>query len=172
MGLVPTASTTAALAMGDALAMVVLELKGSRVEDFAALHPGGALGRKLSVRVADVMISEAYPWLPESATMKDTIGPLAQMRGTVPIVDVDDRLVGIVTSGDLTRLIERDPDFLGRPVVDVMTRAPKTALAGELGAAAASRMEEHGIMALPVIESDRRLVGVVHLHDLMRSGAA
>jgi arabinose-5-phosphate isomerase len=117
------------------------------------------------------MISEAYPWLPESATMKDTIGPLAQMRGTVPIVDVDDRLVGIVTSGDLTRLIERDPDFLGRPVVDVMTRAPKTALAGELGAAAASRMEEHGVMALPVIESDRRLVGVVHLHDLMKSGA-
>jgi arabinose-5-phosphate isomerase len=171
MGLVPTASTTAALAMGDALAMVVLELKGFRVEDFAALHPGGALGRKLSVRVADVMISEAYPWLPESATMKDTIGPLAQMRGTVPIVDVDDRLVGIVTSGDLTRLMERDPDFLGRPVVDVMTRAPKTALAGELGAAAASRMEEHGVMALPVIESDRRLVGVVHLHDLMKSGA-
>jgi arabinose-5-phosphate isomerase len=103
--------------------------------------------------------------------MGDTIAPLAQMRGTVPIVDAAHRLIGIVTAGDLTRLMERDPDFLGRPVAEVMTRDPKTASPQELGAAAASRMEEHGVMALPVVERDGRLMGVVHLHDLMKSGA-
>lgn len=171
MDLVPTASTTASLAMGDALAMVVLELKGFRVDDFAVLHPGGALGRKLSVRVADIMISETYPWLFEEANMGDAIAPLAQMRGTVPIVDATQRLTGIITAGDLTRLMERDPDFLVRPVADVMTRDPKTASPQELGAAAVSRMEKHGVMALPVVEPDGHLVGVVHLHDLMKSGA-
>lgn len=171
MGLTPTASTTAALAMGDALAMVVLELKGFRASDFAGLHPGGALGRKLSVRVADVMVSEAYPWLADGASMKDTIVPLATMRGTVPIVDTGGRLVGVVTAGDLTRLMERDDDFLSRQVTAVMTREPRTATPQELGSAAAHRMEEHGVMALPVIDADGRLVGVVHLHDLMRSGA-
>ena len=171
MDLTPTASTTAQLAMGDALAMVVLHLKGFRANDFAALHPGGALGRKLSIRVGDVMVAEAYPWLADNARMKEAIVPLAEMRGTVPIVDEGRRLVGVVTAGDLTRLMEREGDFLSRPVSEVMTRDPKTATAGELGAAAARRMEEHGVMALPVIEADRSLVGVVHLHDLMRSGA-
>jgi len=157
--------------MGDAVAVAVAELKGFRVEDFADLHPGGALGRKLSVRVADIMISETYPWLLEEASMRDTIAPLAQMRGTVPIVDAAHRLLGVVTAGDLTRLMERDTDFLGRPVSDVMTREPQTTVPDELGAAAAARMEKHGIMALPVVEGDGRLVGVVHLHDLMKSGA-
>ena len=171
MGLTPTASTTATLAMGDALAMVVLHLKGFQAKDFAVLHPGGALGRKLSLRVGDVMVAEAYPRLADGASMKDAIVPLAEMRGTVPIVDAKCRLVGVVTAGDLTRLMERDEDFLSRPVSEVMTRDPKTASPGELGAAAAHRMEEHGVMALPVIDADQRLVGVVHLHDLMRSGA-
>jgi len=171
MDLAPTSSTTAALALGDALAMVVLRLKGFRDEDFAALHPGGALGRKLSVRVADVMVSQAYPWLGEDATMKDAIAPLAHMRGTVAIVDTRRRLVGVLTAGDLTRLMEREADFLSIPVSDVMTREPKTAMPDELGSAAASRMEAHGIMALPVVGEDDRLVGVVHLHDLMRAGA-
>jgi arabinose-5-phosphate isomerase len=172
MDLSPTSSTTAALAMGDALAITVLQLKGFQAEDFAALHPGGALGRKLSVRVADVMISEAYPSLGEDATMREAIAPLAGMRGTVPIVDDANRIVGVVTAGDLTRLMDRDPDFLAKPVGDVMTREPKTASAGELGSAAVSRMEMHGVMALPVVEEDGTLVGIVHLHDLMRSGAA
>lgn len=171
MDLTPTASTTAALAMADALAMVVLHLKGFRPEDFAALHPGGALGRKLSLRVADIMVSDAYPWLVENASMRDTIVPLAERRGTVPIVDVEHRLVGVLTAGDLTRLMERDADFLSRSVSGVMTRDPKTAQPQELGATAASRMEAHGVMALPVVERDGRLVGVVHLHDLMRAGA-
>ena len=169
--LLPTASTTAALALGDALAVGVLRLKGFRAADFGELHPGGALGRKLSVRVADVMVAEAYPWLGERATMREAIAPLAHMRGTVPVVDSGRRLVGVLTAGDLTRLMEREPDFLSVPVSHVMTRDPKTAAPDELGAAAASRMEAHGVMALPVVRHDGSLAGVVHLHDLMRAGA-
>lgn len=171
MDLAPTSSTTAMLAMGDALAITVLGMKGFREEDFAALHPGGALGRKLSVRVADVMISEDYPSLGRDASMKDAIAPLAEMRGTVPIVDERDRVVGVITAGDLTRLMERDDGFLGRLVSEIMTRDPKTATPDELGSAAASRMEAHGIMALPVVGGDHELLGMIHLHDLMRAGA-
>ena len=171
MDLAPTTSTTAALAMADALAVTVLQIKGFRPEDFAVLHPGGSLGRKLTVRVGDVMIDSGYPELPDSAVMRDAIGPMAEMRGTVPIVDAERRVVGVVTAGDLTRLMEHDPDFLTRPVADVMTRAPKTADPDELGSAAASRMEAHGIMALPVVGERGVLEGVVHLHDLMRAGA-
>ncbi|MGE0160693.1 MAG: SIS domain-containing protein [Gemmatimonadales bacterium] len=169
--LLPTASTTAALAMGDALAVAVLRLKDVRASDFAGLHPGGALGRKLSIRVAEVMVSEAYPSLGEAATMKDAIAPLAHMRGTVPVVDPRGCVVGVVTAGDLTRLMERETDFLSIPVSDVMTRDPKTAAPDELGSAASRRMEAHGVMALPVVRPDGTLAGVVHLHDLMRAGA-
>jgi arabinose-5-phosphate isomerase len=171
MNLTPTSSTSAALAMGDALAMVVLQLKGFASDDFAALHPGGSLGLKLTVRVRDVMIDEGYPWLSEGATMRDAIAPLAEKRGTVPIVDDDRRVVGVVTSGDLTRLMEHNGSFLERGVETVMTRTPRTAVPDELGAVAVHRMETHGIMALPVVGGDGRLVGIVHLHDLMRSGA-
>jgi arabinose-5-phosphate isomerase len=171
MDLAPTSSTTAALAMADALAVTVLQLKGFQPEDFAVLHPGGALGRKLTVRVRDVMVADDYPHLGEEARMRDAIAPLAEMRGTVPIVDREQRVVGVVTAGDLTRLMERDPDFLDRSVLDVMTRDPKTAAVGELGSAAASRMEAHGVMALPVVGEGGLLEGIVHLHDLMRAGA-
>lgn len=171
MDLAPTSSTTAALAMGDALAIAVLGTKPFRPDDFAELHPGGALGRKLSIRVAEIMVSDAYPSLGADATMRDAIAPLAKLRGTVPIVDDARRLVGVVTAGDLTRLMEKDPEFLDRSVADVMTRDPKTADAAELGSAAVARMESHGIMALPVVGTQGELVGVVHLHDLMRSGA-
>jgi arabinose-5-phosphate isomerase len=170
MDLAPTTSTTAALAMGDALAVVVLQLKGFKEEDFAALHPGGALGRKLTIRVADVMVAEGYPSLGEGATMRECIVPLAELRGTVPIVDGAQAVVGVVTAGDLTRLMERDLDFLDRPVSSVMTREPKVARPDELGSAAARRMETYGVMALPVQDEGGRLVGVVHLHDLMRAG--
>jgi len=171
MDLAPTSSTTATLAMGDALAITVLQIKGFRAEDFAALHPGGALGRKLSVRVRDVMVAEGYPSLGQDASMRDTIAPLAEMRGTVPIVDAQGRVVGVITAGDLTRLMERDENALSRPVADVMTREPKTAAPNELGSAAASRMEAHRIMALPVVGDDGTLLGMIHLHDLMRAGA-
>jgi arabinose-5-phosphate isomerase len=113
------------------------------------------------------------PWdgLQVSALTREAIAPLAEQRGTVPIVDANSVLLGVVTAGDLTRLMERDQDFLDRPVQEVMTHDPKTASSGELGSAAASRMEAYGIMALPVIDEEGRLLGVVHLHDLMRAGA-
>ena len=171
MDLAPTSSTTATLAMGDALAMVVLQMKGFRPEDFARLHPGGALGRKLTLRVEEVMVREDYPSLPPDAVMKDTVVPIAEMRGTVPIVDGGNRVVGVVTAGDLTRLMEHEPDWPRRPVGDVMTREPRTARTGELASAVVHLMEEAGIMAVPVVDEDGVLQGMAHLHDLMRAGA-
>jgi arabinose-5-phosphate isomerase len=171
MDLAPTSSTTAALALGDALAVVLLQKKGFRPEDFAQLHPGGALGRRLTLRVEDVMVSDDYPFLGEDAQVRDSIVPLAEMRGTVPIVDDDRRVVGVMTAGDLTRLMERGGDFLEVLVRDVMTRDPKLARIGDLASGAVHRMETHGVMALPVVDEDGVLHGIVHLHDLMRSGA-
>jgi len=171
MDLAPTSSTTATLAMGDALAVVLLQQKGFQEEDFALLHPGGSLGRKLTLRVEDVMIAEGYPCLQGEASMRDCIVPLSEQRGTVPIVDGNDRVVGVVTAGDLTRLMEHREDFLDVSVTEAMTTSPKVAHANELGSAAIHRMESHGIMALPVVDDDHRLAGIVHLHDLMRAGA-
>ncbi len=172
MDLAPTASTTAALAMGDALAVAVFEGRGFDRSDFALLHPGGVLGRKLSLRVEDVMSTgEAVPVLSPDATVRDAIVPLAELRGTVLIVASDGRLAGVFTSGDLMRLMERDEDFLEARLEDVMTTTPRVAGAGELGSAAVGRMEEHGVMAMPVVDGERRVLGIVHLHDLMRSGA-
>lgn len=173
MDLAPTSSSTATLAMGDALAVVLLQKKGFRPEDFARIHPGGSLGRKLTLRVEDVMVGEEgeYPLLGRDAVMRDCIVPLAEMRGTVPIVDDGRRVVGVITAGDLTRLMERRDDFLEVSVTEVMTSTPKLAKVGELGSAAVHRMEEHGIMALPVVDDEGRLHGIVHLHDLMKSGA-
>lgn len=170
MDLAPTSSTTTALAMGDALAVVLFEKKGFKPEDFARFHPGGALGRRLSLKVEQVMVAENYPWLGEDALMRDCIVPLAEMRGTVPIVDGEGRVVGVVTAGDLTRLMEREEHFLDVPVQRVMTRTPKLSRVGELAAVAVHRMEKYGVMALPVVDEEGRLRGIVHLHDLMRSG--
>ncbi len=170
LDLAPTTSTTAALAMGDALAVVLLQKKGFQAGDFAQLHPGGSLGRKLTLRVEEVMVEDEYPWRRANDRMRDCIVPLAEMRGTVPIVDEARRVVGVVTAGDLTRLMERNPDFLQVPVEEVMTRTPKVARVGGLASAAVHVMETHGVMALPVVDEEGILRGIVHLHDLMRSG--
>ena len=167
--LAPTASTTVALGIGDALAVALLERKGFRREDFAALHPGGSLGVKLTLRVRDVMLNGDATLAP-GATMRDAVVTLAHHRGIATIVE-QGRLVGVITAGDLTRQAERNPDFLNRPVDQVMTRTPKTADPDELAAAAVGTMEQHGIMALPVVTSEGKVVGVVHLHDLLRAGA-
>jgi arabinose-5-phosphate isomerase len=169
--LAPTASTTVALALGDALAVTLLEVKGFRREDFAALHPGGVLGRKLLLRVADVMLMRDLPTLTPDRPMRECVVLLAEKRGTVAIVDRDGALAGVVTAGDLTRLMERTDTFLDIPVGEVMTKTPKTVAADELAAAAVSLMERHGIMALPVLDGGKRVVGIVHLHDLMKAGA-
>ena len=169
--LAPTTSTTAALALGDALAVALLEEKGFRREDFARLHPGGSLGRKLLTRVADVMVAHELPLLGLDATMRDAVVQLAERRGIAIVVN-GGRLAGVLTAGDLTRLMEREADVFAVPVTRVMTANPKLARPDEVASAAVYRMEKHGIMALPVVDEQERVVGVVHLHDLMRAGVA
>ena len=170
--LAPTTSTTAQLALGDALAVAVLERKGFRREDFARLHPGGALGRKLVTRVSDVMERERLPVLDLSATLKEAVVWLAERRGIVIAIAPDKRVAGVFTAGDLTRLLERTHDIFGMSLESVMTKSPKVADAEELASAAVYRMEQVGIMAMPVVDDSQRIVGVVHLHDLMRAGVA
>jgi len=169
--LAPTTSTTATLAMGDALAVALLTRRGFTREDFARLHPGGALGRKLTLRVADVMERDALPLLRPDATMREAVVLLAERRGTVAVVDGEGRLEGVVTSGDLTRLMEHADEVFTVTVGRIMTRSPKSASPDALGSSVVYEMEKHGIMAMPVVDGDRRVVGMVHLHDLMRAGA-
>jgi arabinose-5-phosphate isomerase len=170
--LAPTTSTTVALALGDALAIALLETKGFQAEDFARIHPGGALGRQLLLTVADVMVRADLPALGPDATMRECVILLAERRGTVAVVDAARHVLGVVTAGDLTRLMERRNDFLGIAVGEVMTRTPKLARPDELAGAVLYRMEQHGIMAMPVVEGAGALVGIVHLHDLLKAGAA
>ena len=170
--LAPTSSTTAALALGDALAVTLLEHKGFRREDFARLHPGGALGRRLLRRVDDVMITRPLPVLPPGSSLRQAVVVLAEQRGIVLVAGDDRQLQGVLTAGDLTRLMEHETDVLSQPVERIMTRTPRTARCGELASAVVYRMETHGVMAMPVLDEHDRLAGVVHLHDLMRARVA
>ncbi len=167
--LAPTTSTTATLAMGDALAVALLLQRGFSREDFAQLHPGGLLGRRLTKRVRDVMLEDELPLLPPDASMRTCVVALAEKRGTVAVVDGARRLVGVVTAGDLTRLMEREENVFEVRVEQVMNRTPKTTEPDALAAAAVYVMETHGVMALPVVDAERRVVGIVHLHDLLRA---
>lgn len=172
LDLAPTTSTTVALALGDALAVALFEAKGFKAEDFARLHPGGALGRRLLLLVRDVMVTQHLPALGPDRTMRECVILLAERRGTAAVVDGAGVVVGVVTAGDLTRLMEKRADFLDVPVGEVMTRTPKLAHPDELASAAVQRLEEHGIMAMPVVTDGGTLAGIVHLHDLLRAGAA
>jgi arabinose-5-phosphate isomerase len=169
--LTPTASSTAMLAMGDALAMALLTRRDFQPEDFAVFHPGGSLGKRLLLRVADVMLTGMdVPSVGVDAAMRDAIVEMAHKRGTVPVVDAERRVVGVVTNGDLMRLMEETDHVFSIPVKDVMSTSPKTIGPEALAASAVNQMENHGIVALPVIDPDGRLAGIVHLHDCMRAG--
>ena len=165
--LAPTSSTTVALALGDALAVAVLTEKGFAPEDFARLHPGGRLGRKL-LRVADVMLP-APALLAPGATMREAVVALAHQRG-LAMIGTGPGLSGVLTAGDLSRIAEKHGDLLALQVHEVMTRTPRICRAHDFAAAAVGVMERHGIMALPVLDEADAVVGVVHLHDLMRAG--
>jgi arabinose-5-phosphate isomerase len=167
--LAPTTSTTAAIAMGDALAVALLLERGFTPDDFKRLHPGGTLGRRLTIRVSDVMVAGDIPTLRADAPMRQCVVLLAEKRGTVIVVDGDDRVIGVVTAGDLARRMERDEDIFDTPVGDVMNRSPKTVPADALAGAAVFLMETHGIMALPAVEANGKISGIVHLHDLLRA---
>ncbi len=168
--LAPTTSTTVALALGDALAIALLEEKGFNANDFARFHPGGAIGKRLLTRVSEVMITDNLPTLPESATMREAVVQLAKRRGIAIVTGKQGAVLGVITTGDLSRLMEHEENVFPIPVTKVMNRAPKLARADELGSAVVYRMETHGIIAMPVLDGDDRIVGVIHLHDLMRAG--
>lgn len=168
--LAPTTSTTVALALGDALAIALLEEKGFGAEDFAKLHPGGAIGRRLLTRVSDVMVTDNLPVLPETATMRDAVVQLAERRGIAIVTNGKGSVAGVITTGDLSRLMEHEENVFPITVGKVMNKTPKVAKADELGSAVVYRMETYGIIAMPVLDEHDRVVGVIHLHDLMRAG--
>ncbi len=172
LNLAPTASTTASLAMGDALAVALLEMRGFTSEDFARSHPGGALGRRLLLRVEDVMRSgEALPMVQAATPLS---GGLLEMSrkglGLTAIVDEDRRVLGIFTDGDLRRTLDRQIDVHRTPMSDVMTRGCKTVGPGELAAEAVRLMEQHRITGLLVVDEAGQLVGALNVHDLLRAG--
>ena len=170
MNLVPTASTTAALAMGDALAMTLLVRKGFREEHFASLHPGGKLGRRL-MRVENVMhAGAAAPVVTTSTTMPDVFHEMSSKRlGMTCVVDEARRLVGVFTDGDLRRLMSRTPDVLALTAGEVMTPNPVTIERDLLAVEALKIMETHKITSVVVVDGRRGVDGVIHLHDLWRT---
>ena len=170
LNLVPTASTTAALAMGDALAMTLLVRKGFREEDFASLHPGGKLGKRL-MRVEHVMhAGDAAPVVKMTAPMHDVFHEMSDKRlGMTCVVDEHGRLAGIFTDGDLRRLMISSPDVLSLTAADVMKRNPRTIARDLLAVEALRIMETHKITSVVVATSDGHVDGVVHLHDLWRT---
>ena len=173
MNLAPTASTTAVLALGDALAVALLEKRGFGEEDYALHHPGGALGRKLLLHVSDVMHSgEKLPRVGLGATLKEAILEMSQKGlGMTAIVADDGRVAGLFTDGDLRRTLERHEDIRGLKVADVMTRNPRSIGPGRLAAEAAQMMQAHHVSGrLLVVDDDGRLVGAVHVDDLLRAG--
>jgi len=169
--LTPTTSTTAALSMGDALSLALLKERKFSPEDFALLHPAGNLGKRLTLRVKDLMLTgKDLPITPLRATMKDAILEMTAKRGITSIVDGKGKLVGVVTDGDLRRLVEKRGEVFSIPVAEVMNRTPKTVSSEELAAGAARLLEKHRITALIVADPRRRPIGIIHLHDIMRAG--
>lgn len=170
--LAPTASTTAALVMGDALAVALVEKRHFSREDFALRHPSGALGKKLFLRIDDVMYAgDKIATVGENATIDEAILEITRKRfGGTCVLSADGKLAGIITDGDLRRLLKdrrfRD-DLVAR---DIMTRAPKTVHLGTLAAQVLEIMEEHDIMQMVVVDAEHRPQGMVHLHDLLKAG--
>ena len=152
--------------------MAVSEVRGFGPEDFARLHPGGDLGRRLTLTVRDVMVTddEHVPRLGLDGDLGAAMHQIAHRQGTVPILDEASLVVGVITAGDLTRYADEHPDFLTHPVECAMNPSPKTIGPADMAAGALSRMQTHGIMAMPVVDSEGTLIGMVHLHDLLRAG--
>jgi arabinose-5-phosphate isomerase len=167
LGLAPTASTTAMLALGDALAIAVSLRRGFRAEDFAALHPGGKLGKRLATVRQLMHADDAIPRVLPETPMKDVIYEMSSKKLGMTVVERDGRLAGVISDGDLRRLLEKDgPDGLRRTAGEVMNSSPKTIGANELAVRALHTMEERKITSLIVIDGERRVEGVLHLHDL------
>lgn len=170
LGLAPTTSTAAALAMGDALAMALMERKGFRREDFASVHPAGALGKKL-LRVEELMHSgEGLPRVMESTLMSDAIYEMTRKSlGMTVVTGREGTLAGVISDGDLRRMLQKSSNPLTMRAGEVMSRAPKTIAPEELATVALAKMEEMKITSLVVIDREQKVIGVIHVHDLWRT---
>ena len=170
LDLAPTASTTAAMAIGDAVAMVLLELLSFSREDFAKFHPGGSLGRNLAPRVDDIMReARRMATLPDTATCKECLESMSRhSSGCIALTDAQGRLSGVMTDGDIRRYILSRPDFLDTPVAQVMTRKPITIASGSFAAQALKTFERHRIDDLIVVDSESRPIGIIDGQDLTK----
>ena len=170
--LAPTSSTTASLVMGDALAVSLLELKGFTAEDFALLHPGGSLGKRLSLKISEIMYTgSAVPIVKEAAKIKDIIYEISSKRlGTTAVINGKDQLTGIITDGDIRRLLEKTLDLRNITAKDIMSSNPKTISEQYLASFALQHMENYNITSLIVADNKKYPVGIVHLHDLVKLG--
>ncbi|NJD92446.1 MAG: CBS domain-containing protein, partial [Geobacter sp.] len=169
-------SSTATLAMGDALAVALLVERGFKAEDFALFHPGGALGKKLLLSVSDLMHSDdALPMVSADTLMRTAIYEITSKKlGCTGVAAADGSLVGVITDGDLRRALEKGVEFLDRPAAELMHKTPKRILASDLAARALQQMETYSITTLFVFSDDSssKPVGIVHLHDLLKAGIA
>lgn len=172
MNLAPTASTTAMLALGDALAVALLEKKGFRAEDFAFFHPGGNLGRKLLLRVTDIMrTGKSNPVVRGAVKVKDVLYKITESRaGSATVVDARGRLTGIFTDGDLRRHVEAGTDILSLPVESVMTKNPVVISGDRLAAEALELLRTRKIDEVPVVDKKRRPIGLLDVQDLLKAG--
>ena len=170
--LAPTASTTATLAMGDALSVVLLQTRNFTIEDFAFLHPGGSLGKRLSLKISEIMIKdERVPIVEEDASLKDVIIEITSKRlGTTCVVNSSGVLTGIITDGDLRRLLEKTLEIKNLIAKDVMTRKPKVLKENYLASFALQQMENYKITSLIITGDGNKPIGIVHLHDLINLG--
>ncbi len=171
MGLAPTTSTTATLALGDALAMALLDAKGFGAEDFARSHPGGSLGRRLLTHVRDIMRSgERLPMVGEGAMLSEALLEISRKGvGMTAIVDAERRVLGIYTDGDLRRTLEKKLDFGSTPVREVMSANPRCIGPDDLAAEAVQMMEQYNISQMLVVDEQRKLVGALNMHDLLHA---
>ena len=172
LGLTPTASSTATLALGDALAMCLLEQRQFSEDDFALFHPGGSLGRKLTIKIEDVMVSgEPLPVVPENMPMREALNVLSSKNlGIVVAVNRDEKISGVFTTGDLMRLLEDEQSFLDKPLLEFTHPNPKTIAPEELAAKALHEMETHSITCLVVVDQENRPIGIVQIYYILRSG--
>lgn len=172
LNLAPTASTTATLAMGDALAVALLDARGFTPEDFAMSHPGGTLGRRLLLKVADLMhTGDRLPRVAAGASLRDALLEMTRKGlGMTAVVDADARVLGLLTDGDLRRILDQNVDVRSASIDAVMTPGGKRIGADKLAAEAVALMEKHKITALLVTDAEDRLQGVLHMHDLLRAG--
>jgi len=170
--LAPTSSTTAAIAMGDALAMTLLEKRNFTVEEFAMYHPGGNLGKRLLLKIEELMVKgDSVPKVKKDIPVRDAILEITSKRlGATCVIDNDGKLVGIVTDGDLRRLLQKTTDVAHITTEMVMTRHPKTIAPNMLAAVALQEMEAHNITQLVVVDESRRPIGMVHIHELVKAG--